>query len=77
VKPFLPTSSTKYVTKTEPSGLKPMKNSSDHADLTCELLTSFLIRGTQVGEMIRLVKHAIWPIPCNSNTSCYFQFPKY
>jgi hypothetical protein len=38
---------------------------SDHTDLPCELLTSLLIRGIQMGEMsklgwlIGLVKHAI------------------
>jgi hypothetical protein len=46
----------------------PMKNLShlsQHADLPCELLTSMLIRGIQMGEMSRLglliglVKHAI------------------
>jgi hypothetical protein len=43
-----------------------MKNLSDHADLPCELLTSLLIRGTQMGGksklgwLIGLVKHAMW-----------------
>jgi hypothetical protein len=42
-----------------------MKNLSDHADLSCELLTSLLIRGIQMGEMselcwlIGLVKYAL------------------
>jgi hypothetical protein len=42
------------------------KNLADHTDLPCELLTSLLIRGIQMGEMsklgwlIGLVKHAIW-----------------
>jgi hypothetical protein len=42
-----------------------MKNLSDHTDL-CELLTSLLIKGVQMGGMskqvwlICLVKHAIW-----------------
>jgi hypothetical protein len=42
---------------------------SDHTDLPCELLTSLLIRGIQMGEMsklgwlIGLVKHAIWADP--------------
>jgi hypothetical protein len=41
-----------------------MKNLTDHTDLPCELLTSLLIRGIQMGEMtilvwlIGLVKHA-------------------
>jgi hypothetical protein len=39
---------------------------SDHTNLPCELLTSLLMRGIQMGEMsklgwlIGLVKHAIW-----------------
>jgi hypothetical protein len=43
-----------------------MKNLSDHTDLPCELLTSLLIRGIQMGGisklgwLIELVKHAIW-----------------
>jgi hypothetical protein len=43
-----------------------MKNLSDHTNLPCELLTSLLIRGIQMGEMsklgwlIGLVKHVIW-----------------
>jgi hypothetical protein len=50
---------------------------SDHTDLLCELLTSSLIRGIQMGEMsepgwlIGLVKHAICAYIC-----CYFQFKK-
>jgi hypothetical protein len=43
-----------------------MENLSRHTDLLCELVTSFLMRGIQIGEMsklgwlIGLVKHAIW-----------------
>jgi ABC-type Fe3+-siderophore transport system permease subunit len=43
-----------------------MKNLSHHADLLCEMVTSLLIRGIQMGEMsklgwlIGLVKHATW-----------------
>jgi hypothetical protein len=43
-----------------------MKNLSDHVNLLCELLTSWLIRGIQMGEMsklgwlIGLDKHATW-----------------
>jgi hypothetical protein len=43
-----------------------MKNLSRHTDLLCELETSLLMREIQIGEMselgwlIRLVKHAIW-----------------
>jgi hypothetical protein len=43
-----------------------MKNLSCHTYLLCELVTSLLIRGIQMGEMsklgwpIGLVKHAIW-----------------
>jgi hypothetical protein len=43
-----------------------MKNLSRHTDLLCEVETSLLIRGIQIGEMsklgwlIGLVKHAIW-----------------
>jgi hypothetical protein len=43
-----------------------MKNLSDHADLLCELLTSMLMWGIQMGDiselgwLIGLVKHAIW-----------------
>jgi hypothetical protein len=43
-----------------------MKNLSHYTDLLCELVTSLLIRGIQMGEMselgwmIGLVKHAIW-----------------
>jgi hypothetical protein len=42
-----------------------MKNLSRHTDLLCELGTSLLMRGIQIGEMsklgwlIGLVKHAI------------------
>jgi hypothetical protein len=41
-------------------------NLSDRADLSCEMLTSFLIRGVQMGEVSKLgrlfglVTHAIW-----------------
>jgi hypothetical protein len=43
-----------------------MKNLSDHTDLSSELLTSWLIKGIQMGEisklglLIGLVEHAIW-----------------
>jgi hypothetical protein len=43
-----------------------MKNLSHHTDLLCELVTSLLIRGIQMGEMSRLgwliglIKRAIW-----------------
>jgi hypothetical protein len=43
-----------------------MKNLPHNADILCELVTSLLIRGIQVGEMsklgwlIGLIKHAIW-----------------
>jgi hypothetical protein len=43
-----------------------MKNLSLHTDLLCELETSLLMRGIQIGEMsklgwmIGLVKHATW-----------------
>jgi hypothetical protein len=43
-----------------------MKNLSRHTDLLCELETSLLMTGIQIGEMsklgwlIGLVKHAIW-----------------
>jgi hypothetical protein len=43
-----------------------MKNLSRHTDLLCELETSLLMRGIQIGEMsklgclIGLVEHAIW-----------------
>jgi hypothetical protein len=43
----------------------PTKNLSDHADLSCELLTSLLIRAIHMGEiselgwLIALVKHAV------------------
>jgi hypothetical protein len=43
-----------------------MKNLSHHANLLCELVTSLVTRGIQMGEMskmgwlIGLVKHAIW-----------------
>jgi hypothetical protein len=43
-----------------------MKNLSRHTDLLCQLETSLLMRGNQIGEMselswlIGLVKHAIW-----------------
>jgi hypothetical protein len=46
---------------------------------TCELVTSWLIRGIQMGEMsemgwlIGLAKHAIWA-DSFSYTCCYFQF---
>jgi hypothetical protein len=41
------------------------QNLSRHTDLLCELETSLLMRGVQIGEMSRLgwlivVKHAIW-----------------
>jgi hypothetical protein len=51
-----------------------MKNLSRHTDL-CDLLTSLLMRGIQIGEMSRLswliglVKHAIWV------DSLYFLYP--
>jgi hypothetical protein len=79
----VPITSTICGVKTEHSGLKHyMKNLSHHTDLLCELETSLLIRGIQIGEMfelgwlIELVKHATWAIPCISYTYCYFQFPK-
>jgi hypothetical protein len=43
-----------------------MKNLSHPTDLFCELVTSLLIRGIQMGEiskvgwLIGLVKHAMW-----------------
>jgi hypothetical protein len=43
-----------------------MKNLSDHTNLPCELLTSLLIMGIQMEEILKLgwlmglVKHAIW-----------------
>jgi hypothetical protein len=46
-----------------------MQNLSRHTDLPCELVTSLLIRGIQMGErsilrwLIGLVKHAIWAEP--------------
>jgi hypothetical protein len=51
-----------------------MKNLSLNTDLLCELETSLLMRGIQIGEMsklgwlIRLVEHDIWA------DSLYFQY---
>jgi hypothetical protein len=67
-KHILPTASAICGVKPEHSRLKPYGNLSHHADLICELVTSLLIRGIQMGEMsksgwlIGLVKHAAWPI---------------
>jgi hypothetical protein len=65
----VPTSGAICEVKTEYSGLKPYRrhmNLSDRADISCEMLTSLLIRQFQMGEMselgrlVELVKHAIW-----------------
>jgi hypothetical protein len=60
-----------------------MKNLSCRIDLLCDLITSLLIRGIQMGELsklgwlIGLDKYVIWGlVPCISYTCCYFQFPK-
>jgi hypothetical protein len=36
-----------------------MKNLLGNTDIPCEMLTSLLIRGIHMGEMSKLVKHAI------------------
>jgi hypothetical protein len=60
-----------------------MKNLSDHADLPCELITSVLIRGVQMGEMSKLglligmVKHAICADSLVSYTCCSRGFSFY
>jgi hypothetical protein len=60
---------------------KPMKNLSHYTDL-CELETSLLMSGIQIGQiskqgwLIGLVKYAIWTDSLYVYTFCYFQFPK-
>jgi hypothetical protein len=60
-----------------------MKDLSRHTDVLCELETSLLMRGVEIGEMsilgrlIGLVKHVYGRIPCIFYSCCYYEFPEF